>query len=205
MAGACGVVSVRAEIVYLATGRTMSVRAHRVEGGSIVLLLRGGGEIACSRKLVQRIVPDEVPYPEAVPAAVEAMPRDAAALPFQDLIAEAADVWGVDADLVRAVIEIESAYEPGAVSSKGAMGLMQLMPATARQYGVVDVFEPRANIQAGTRHLRSLLDRYEVSLALAAYNAGPNAVERYAGIPPYRETRDYVRQVMSRLSQESSR
>jgi soluble lytic murein transglycosylase-like protein len=85
------------------------------------------------------------------------------------------------------------------------MGLMQLMPATARQYGVVDVFEPRANIQAGTRHLRSLLDRYEVSLALAAYNAGPGAVERYAGIPPYHETRDYVRQVMSRLSPAPSR
>ena len=74
------------------------------------------------------------------------------------------------------------------------------MPATARQYGVADPFDPRANIDAGTQHLRALLDRYDVSLALAAYNAGSGAVDRFGGVPPYRETKDYVRHVMSRMS-----
>ncbi len=203
LAGACGVAPVRAEIVYLASGRTMSVRSHRVEGDTLVLALRGGGEISCSRALVDRIVPDEVPYPE--PGAAEASapaPEAQGGVPFREVIEEAAGVWGVDADLVRAVIEVESAFEPRAVSAKGAMGLMQLMPATARQYGVADLFDPRANIDAGTRHLRTLLDRYDLSLALAAYNAGAGAVDRYGGVPPYRETKDYVRRVMSRMSRQ---
>jgi len=173
----------------------MSVRAHRLEGETVVLSLRGGGEIACPSALIARIAPDEVPFPE--PEA--AMSASVAGVPYGDEIAEAAGVWGVDPDLVRAVIEVESAFEPRAVSAKGAMGLMQLMPATARQYGVADPFDPRSNIEAGTRHLRSLLDRFDLSLALAAYNAGVGAVERYGGVPPYRETRSYVRRVMARL------
>jgi len=175
----------------------MSVLGHRVEGNTIVLSLRSGGEIACSRALVDRIAPDEVPFPEPAAPAAATM---ASGGPFSDEITEAAGVWGVDPELVRAVIEVESAFEPGAVSAKGAMGLMQLMPATARQYGVADPFDPRSNIEAGTQHLRSLLDRYDLSLALAAYNAGAGAVERYGGVPPYRETKAYVRRVMSRLS-----
>jgi len=203
VAVACGVVPARAEIVHLASGRTMSVLGHRVEGDTIVLSLRGGGEIACARALVARIAPDEVPFPEpAGDAPVAAAADGPAGSPFSDEIAEAAGAWGVDPDLVRAVIEVESAFEPRAVSARGAMGLMQLMPATARQYGVADPFDPRANIEAGTQHLRSLLDRYDLSLALAAYNAGAGAVERYGGVPPYRETKAYVRRVMSRLPQQ---
>jgi len=95
---------------------------------------------------------------------------------------------------------VESNYEARAVSPKGAMGLMQLMPATARQYSLEDPFDPAQNLDAGLRHLRGLLDRYgkgKESLALAAYNAGEGAVTRYRGIPPYRETQNYVRRILS--------
>jgi soluble lytic murein transglycosylase-like protein len=197
IAGACGAVQARAEIVYLATGRTMSVKGHREAGDSLVLTLRSGGEITCSRDLVARIVPDEVPYPE--PAAAAPAPAEAGGAPYWDEIERAATANGVDPRLVQAVIEVESASQPRAVSAKGAMGLMQLMPETARAYGVANPFDPTANIAAGTKHLRVLLDRYSLSLALAAYNAGAGAVERYGGVPPFPETRDYVARVMARL------
>jgi soluble lytic murein transglycosylase-like protein len=102
---------------------------------------------------------------------------------------------GVDASLVRAVIQVESAYEPRARSTKGAVGLMQVMPATGRQYGITNLYDPSANIRAGVTHLRNLLDRFPLALALAAYNAGETAVERFSGIPPYPETIDYVSKV----------
>jgi hypothetical protein len=103
----------------------------------------------------------------------------------------------VTADLVKAVIQVESEFDPLAVSSKGAQGLMQLMPFTARRFGVADAFEPRQNIFGGVQYLRVLLDQFrgDVDLALAAYNAGENAVLRHGGIPPYKETRGYVRKV----------
>jgi soluble lytic murein transglycosylase-like protein len=94
------------------------------------------------------------------------------------------------------VIQVESAYHERARSPKGAMGLMQLMPATARQYAVQDPYDPASNIEAGIKHLKSLLQRLPVALALAAYNAGEAAVERFNGIPPYRETQDYVSRIM---------
>jgi soluble lytic murein transglycosylase-like protein len=107
---------------------------------------------------------------------------------------------GVDARLVRAVIQVESAYQPAARSRKGAKGLMQLMPDTARLYAVSNPYDPDSNIAAGIKHLKALLDRYEqVSLALAAYNAGEAAVERFGGIPPFPETQNYVRQVLHLL------
>ncbi|MGE0040176.1 MAG: lytic transglycosylase domain-containing protein [Vicinamibacterales bacterium] len=116
---------------------------------------------------------------------------------FDRLIERHAADQGVPADLVRAVIQVESGFDPRAVSPKGAVGLMQLMPGTARELGVQDPFHPDQNIKGGVTYLRRLLDRYQddVELALAAYNAGPGSVERYAGVPPYRETRDYVRKV----------
>jgi soluble lytic murein transglycosylase-like protein len=97
--------------------------------------------------------------------------------------------------LVRAVIQVESDYQPRARSPKGSLGLMQLMPATARQYGVTNLFDPTANIRAGVTHLRTLLDRYPLDQALAAYNAGAGAVDRFDGIPPYPETVDYVSRI----------
>src|SRR4051812_41266822 len=119
---------------------------------------------------------------------------------YDSLIHQHAEDNGVSPDLVRAVIQVESGFNPRAVSPKGAMGLMQLMPATATAYRVADPFNPSENIRAGVAYLRQLLDRYDhrVEVALAAYNAGPRAVDRHgAQVPPYRETRDYVRRITS--------
>jgi soluble lytic murein transglycosylase-like protein len=117
--------------------------------------------------------------------------------PFDDAIEEHASAQGVSPDLVRAVIQVESAFNPQAISPKGAMGLMQLMPATARELGVENPFLPEENIRGGVAYLRQLLDRYDrnVELALAAYNAGPGSVAKYGAIPPYRETQAYVKKV----------
>ncbi len=121
-------------------------------------------------------------------------------LPYGRLISRAARRFEVDGLLVAAVVEAESGFNPGAISPVGALGLMQVMPATASSYGVSDVLDPTANVHLGTRYLSQLLDEFDgdLELALAAYNAGPGAVRRYDGVPPFRETRDYVRRVLSR-------
>jgi soluble lytic murein transglycosylase-like protein len=198
-------VPARAELVFFASGRSMSVKGHRTEGTSIVLMLRAGGEIVCDPATVARIAPDEVPYPEpepetAPPAAVEAVAPLLSPVPYGEIIDKVAKEQQVDAKLVRAVIQVESAYNERARSKKGAMGLMQLMPATARQYAVADPYDPESNIEAGIKHLKSLLDRLPVNLAIAAYNAGEAAVQRFRGVPPYPETRDYVAKVLSLIS-----
>jgi soluble lytic murein transglycosylase-like protein len=196
-----GATPASAELVFFATGRTLSVKGHRVDGESLVLMLRAGGEIVCEPSLIARIEPDEVPYPEPEPA-VEASATLAPAelaQPYSELIDTLSARHGVDPRLVKAIIRVESAYQERARSRKGAMGLMQLMPDTARQYAVRDPYEPRSNIEAGIRHLSSLLEHFTVPLALAAYNAGEAAVRRFGGVPPYPETRDYVGRVL-RLS-----
>jgi soluble lytic murein transglycosylase-like protein len=117
---------------------------------------------------------------------------------YDPLIRQHATWQNIRADLVRAVIQVESAFNPRALSPKGAMGLMQLMPATAARFGVIDPFNPAENIRAGVHYLRTLLDRYNDNeqLALAAYNAGPGAVDRYGSkVPPYRETQKYVQRI----------
>jgi soluble lytic murein transglycosylase-like protein len=117
---------------------------------------------------------------------------------YDGLIGLTAREHRVQPALVKAVIAAESGFDAAAVSRKGAQGLMQLMPATAEQLGVENPFQPSENVRGGTRYLRSMLDRYgDLSRAIAAYNAGPSAVDRYGGIPPYRETRDYVNRVLT--------
>ena len=189
----------RAELVFFSTGRTLSVKSHRVDGDSLVLVLRTGGEMVCEASIVAKFAPDEVPYPEpeaerAVPAPVQTV---ATAGPYGEIIDRVAAEQDVPARLVRAVIQVESAYNVRARSKKGAMGLMQLMPATARQYAVADPYDPASNIEAGIKHLKSLLQRLPVALALAAYNAGEAAVQRFNGIPPYPETRNYVSRILA--------
>ncbi len=122
------------------------------------------------------------------------------------IVQEAARRAALDEAVVWAVIEKESGFDPCAVSPKGALGLMQLMPDTARELGVSDVFDPEQNILGGARFLRRLLDRYrgDLALALGAYNAGPSAVDAAGGLPPFPETLSYVRWILSRLGRENS-
>ncbi len=119
-------------------------------------------------------------------------------------VAAASDKHGIDADLLYSVIRAESGFNPRAVSNKGAQGLMQLMPGTASKLGVQDAFDTQSNVDGGTRYLRELLDRYRYDLAkaLAAYNAGPQRVEQYHGVPPYRETRAYVTRIIREYNQK---
>jgi hypothetical protein len=201
----CTAAPAQAEIVVLSSGRTLSVKGHRVEGDSYILQMRSGGEITCGKSLVDTILPDEVPYPEPPPPVAitaveptgEPVPAPGLVMgPYGEIITTLAETHGVDPILVRALIQVESGNRPTARSTKGAMGLMQLMPSTARLYKVRNPYDPKANIAAGVKHLKSLLDRFPtVDLALAAYNAGEGAVQKFNGIPPYRETRDYVSRI----------
>ena len=190
----------RAELVFFQSGRAMSVRAIRSEGDEIVLQLRAGGDIHCDRSLIVKVEPDEVPYPEETAEATgpDVPAADPPVIPdrYRDLVTTTAARHGIDPRVVNAVIRVESAYDSRAVSPKGARGLMQLMPATGRQYGALDLFDPKVNIDAGVRYLKKLLSRYDLPLALAAYNAGEAAVDRFGGIPPFRETQDYVSRIL---------
>ncbi len=186
----------RAEIAVLTNGATLKLDGHRTEEGEIVLLLRGGGELLVSPTMVRGFVPDEVLDEIAVPSAG---PQDLRALAIAT-----AQRHGIDPELVLAVVAVESAFQPGAVSPKGAQGLMQLMPGTASELGVQDPLDPAANLDGGARYLGALLTLYggDLQRALAAYNAGAGAVARHGGVPPYRETRDYVRKVIQRYQAE---
>ena len=133
--------------------------------------------------------------------------QDMPGTPWDEFIRQLGRRHGVSPDLVKAVAMVESALDPNAISPKGAMGLMQLMPATAQQYGVSDPLDPYESLSAGTRHLRDLLDEFDdnQTLALAAYNAGSGAVRRYGGVPDYRETRNYVHKVQDKLTERPRR
>ncbi|PYQ14954.1 MAG: lytic transglycosylase [Acidobacteria bacterium] len=192
-----------------------------MEGSRIVLTLPGGGEIAFPPRQVLGIagkppappapaspsssVPSASQIPSPSPPAIGELevPRVSPWDPepgVRALIRHVAGTLGVDARLVEAMVETESRFDPYAVSRRGAMGLMQLMPQTARRFQVGNVFDPRQNLEGGTRYLKELLARYgDTALALAAYNAGEDAVDRYGGIPPFQETRGYVSRILRRL------
>jgi hypothetical protein len=202
----------RADIVVFKNGRTMSVKACRIESDHATMILRDGGEVTFSATVIARVDPDEVPYPEPRPEPIAVSPALAivpvAALvpeevlnarPFAELISTLAAANHVDARLVHAVIEQESGYQARARSKKGARGLMQLMPDTARQYGVRNSYDPKANIEAGIKHLKDLMSRLDLPTALAAYNAGEGTVKRYGGLPPFPETQTYVRTILQRV------
>jgi soluble lytic murein transglycosylase-like protein len=217
-------VAARAEIVVFKNGRTLSVKSHRIAGEMATLALRNGGEMTFPAHIIDRVDPDEVPYPDEIQpgsgnrepgagiAESAAVPPPRVPLisdetlakrPFADLISTAAAAHDVDLRLVHAVIEQESNYEPRARSKKGARGLMQLMPATARQYGVRNAYDPKSNLDAGVRHLKNLLSRLDLPEALAAYNAGEGTIQRYGGLPPFPETQTYVRNILRRLGRTS--
>jgi hypothetical protein len=184
----------RAEIAVLANGTVFKLESHRREGDSVWLALKGGGELSLPVHEVRGFVPDEVL--DDVGAATDAGDLDR-------LVTETAARHGLEPSLVRAVAGVESSFRADAVSPKGAQGLMQLMPDTARALGVQDPFDAEENLDGGTRHLKALIERYDGNLtkALAAYNAGEGAVARHGGVPPYRETRDYVSKVLRRYKQ----
>lgn len=191
-----------ADIAVLTNGSTFKITSHRFEDQTVHLSLKGGGEVAIAVDRLQGLVPDEVIEEVAAEVAAEAAADGTADV--KALAIAAARRHGLDPELVLAVIAVESAFQVKAVSPKGAQGLMQLMPGTARDLGVRDPLDPAANLDGGSRYLGALLTLYggDVQRALAAYNAGPQAVKRHKGIPPYKETRDYVRKVLRRYKTE---
>jgi hypothetical protein len=214
LAGLALAAPVRADLVVLSSGRVISASSVVLSPETVTIRLRGGGEVTCDRSLIVRVDPDETPWIDPAgakptteiaaagePPAPAAAPAKVIEIPaaYRGIINRLADVHGVDARLIHAVISVESAYRPRARSRKGARGLMQLMPATGRQYGVnkSGLLKASSNLDAGVRHLKTLLDRFALRDAIAAYNAGEAAVRRFGGVPPFRETRNYVERVLS--------
>ena len=211
--------SARAELVILTDGSVLKVVAFAAEEETAVLTFAKGGSMRMSLLRVERVVDDEVvPEPEKAAEVLEVTALnypvhyvEGAAAPktaFGDLILAAARKHKVNPALVAAVIRAESAFQPRALSPKGARGLMQLMPATAKRYGVrtSELFQPARNIEAGVRYLAFLAERFKGDLPkiLAGYNAGEGSVDRYGGVPPYRETQGYVRRILGFLGLESA-
>ena len=210
----------RAELVILTDGNVMKVAAFQAEGDLAQLTFDTGGRMTMAIDRVERVVDDEViPEPPAPPKAAEVVAQElkAAAVtlrfeeaqakvpegPYGPLIFEAAKRHAINPQVVAALIHAESSGNPRAVSNKGARGLMQLMPATAERFGVHKerLLDPKQNLEAGVTYLSWLIEQFpnDLSKVLAAYNAGENAVWRYNGIPPYRETREYVRRIFGTL------
>lgn len=182
------------EYAVLVNGFRLHADRHEVAGDS-VRLYAGSGVTSIPSSQITGFEPEEYAPPAAAPQTQATI-----SAPAGDLYQETAKRHGLPPALVRSVVKAESNYQANAVSPKGAIGLMQLMPGTAKVLGV-DPRDPAQNVDAGTRYLRELLARYEkdddqVARAIAAYNAGPGAVDKYNGVPPYRETQDYVRRVL---------
>lgn len=178
----------RADYVVLRSGARLDVTGYEILPDRYILHLRGGvAQVPISE--IVGIEPEEVFEP------VEQPLNDKT--PFEKIIRAAADRYGMDADLIHCVVAVESNFNAKAVSPKKASGLMQLLPQTAKQYGVKNIFDPEENVNAGTRYLKELLGKYhDLTLALAAYNAGPERVDQYGRrVPPYLETMKYVQRI----------
>jgi hypothetical protein len=192
----------RADYAVLKSGVRLHITGYEPAGspaGSRVRLTVDGGTVEVPAADLVGVEPeDHFPGPPA-PAMTEPGP-------FAQLIHDAAKKHGVDEKLIQHVILVESNYNPRAVSRRQAQGLMQLLPQTAAKYSVADVFDPAQNIDAGTHYLKDLLRRFggDLKLALAAYNAGPELVERYGGVPPYPETKSYVRKILALVAAEKN-
>lgn len=202
-----------AEIVVLDDGRYLKAESYEVAGDRVRLELPAGASLEISLLRVDRIVEDEIvaevpqevfqPQPVYLGFSDLQGPPDT---PFGQHIFEVGKRRNVNPQLIAAIVRTESAFDPLAVSNKGARGLMQLMPATARRFGALpdDLFDAEINVETGVAYLGDLISRYsnDLPLVLAAYNAGEGAVERYRGVPPYRETREYIRRIYSLLGIE---
>ena len=202
-----------AELVVFSDGRVVKAAGYEVfdEDQELEVRLHGGGSYRVDLALIERIVEDEVEVAEVVVQDVRNPDNVAYDLSYKDerqplfgsaydaIIRAEAKKNDVDASLVSALIRAESNYQPRAVSRKGARGLMQLMPATAKRLAVKKPFDPASNVSGGVRYLKELLKRFKhrPELVLAAYNAGEGAVETYGGVPPYRETIGYVKKILS--------
>lgn len=186
------------EYAVLSSGARLYADRHQSDGGKITLFTKTGST-EMDASLVIRFEQEEYVPPEAQSTPVAATPAVVGTHPagMAEMIDNAARKYGLPPAFVRAVVAAESGYQPNAVSPKGAIGLMQLMPATARELGA-DPKIPEQNLDAGTRYLRDLLLKYDNHAyhALAAYNAGPGAVDKYHGVPPYRETQAYILNVL---------
>jgi hypothetical protein len=180
--------ALRAEYVVLRSGQRLTVTGYQLLGDKYRLQM-AGGSVEIAAEDVVSIEPEDVFTP--LPAKPTVKP------PYRELVEAAAARYSVDADLITSVIAVESNFDPKAVSRRNARGLMQLLPETAARLGVQNIDDPQQNIDAGTRYLRELLQKYnnDLVLALAAYNAGPERVQQYGRVPPFAETISYVRRV----------
>ncbi|HEY2546960.1 MAG TPA: lytic transglycosylase domain-containing protein [Candidatus Acidoferrum sp.] len=178
----------RAEYIALRNGQRLHVTGYQLLGEKYRLQIAGG---------VVEIPVEEVVSIDAEDSFAPIPTPVSATAPFREIVKAAATHYSVDADLITSVIFAESNFDPKAISKKNARGLMQLLPETAARFGVQNIFDPQENIDAGTRYLRDLLQRYnnDMSLALAAYNAGPQRVQQFGRVPPYAETASYIRRV----------
>jgi soluble lytic murein transglycosylase-like protein len=176
-------------VAHLLNGFDVRHQRREMEGENVKLFVSNGSFIVVPRASIDGYEQDTTP----APVVTSSKP-----LSLEDHVSAASDATGVDGDFLKSVIQSESAGNPRAVSPKGAQGLMQLMPRTASKLGVLDAFDPAANVRGGSQYLRELLDRYhgDAAKALAAYNAGPQRVEQYRGVPPYLETQQYVAKVI---------
>jgi soluble lytic murein transglycosylase-like protein len=180
----------------LETGKTLKAKAYHIEGAIMRVDLNDRAQIAIPVEWVKEIrpsPPDPEPAPEQQPASMR-VPDFA----YAGVVDSVCKKHEMDWRLIFAVMSAESNFNPRALSPKGALGLMQLMPDTARLYHVNNPYDPLENIEAGVKHLKMLLSRYggKLDLVLAAYNSGEKVVDRYRGIPPYQETREYVKRVL---------